>query len=99
MAACVFHLIPAEQHEGLFAEIRHVFALGGSLFIFEHNPWNPLTVRAVNTCPFDENAILISSPTLRRRVIAGGFSPDRVNVSFRIFFPHASRRCGPWKLL
>lgn len=88
LAACVFHHIPADQHEALFAEIRRVLTPGGSLFVFEHNPWNPLTVRAVNTCPFDENAVLITAPTLRRRVLAGGFVPHKISVRFRIFFPH-----------
>ena len=29
--------------------------------IFEHNPINPLTMRVVNNCPFDEDAVLLKS--------------------------------------
>jgi hypothetical protein len=57
--------------------------------IFEHNPMNPLTVRAVNSCEFDENAVLIQPWTLRRRLRQAGFVQTRLR--YRIFFPHAAR--------
>ena len=43
-------------------ELKRVLRAGGACVIFEHNPLNPLTVQAVNTCPFDENAVLIKAP-------------------------------------
>lgn len=95
LAACVFHHIPDDQHVHLFAEIRRVLRPGGRLFVFEHNPWNPLTLRAVNTCPFDENAVLINALKLRRRVEQGGFAPSDLDVKFRIFFPHALKSLRP----
>jgi hypothetical protein len=63
------------------------------LFVFEHNPLNPLTRHAVNTCPFDENAHLIRAPVMRRRALDAGF--DRAEVKYRIFFPHALRGLRP----
>lgn len=93
LAACVFHHIPAEEHVALLGEIRRVLKPGRRLFVFEHNPWNPLTVHAVNTCPFDENAVLISAPRLRRRLAAAGFR--HTEIRFRIFFPHALRALRP----
>lgn len=89
LAACVFHHIPEDQHIDLLAEIRRVMKPGGLFFIFEHNPWNPLTRRAVDTCPFDENAVLITGPEMRRRMRAAGF--ERVDLDYRIFFPGALR--------
>ncbi|MDR3495714.1 MAG: class I SAM-dependent methyltransferase [Ancalomicrobiaceae bacterium] len=83
--ACVFHHIPADEHERLFAEIRRVLKPAAPFFIFEHNPRNPLTVHAVNTCPFDENAVLIDAATIRRRLEAAGFAETR--AVYRIFFP------------
>jgi hypothetical protein len=36
---------------------------GGLVVLFEHNPFNPLTRRAVSTCPFDADAVLLSKKT------------------------------------
>lgn len=90
LASCVFHHIPHEEHVALLGEIRRVLAPGGRLFVFEHNPLNPLTRYAVNTCEFDEHAKLVLAPEMRRRVLKAGFGP--VDVRYRIFFPHALRR-------
>ena len=65
----------------------------GLLFIFEHNPLNPLTRHAVNTCPFDVNARLILAGTMRSRVHEAGFAAPRIR--YRIFFPHQLRDLAP----
>ena len=85
LAACVFHHIPEEQHVSLMSEIHRVLRPDGLFFVFEHNPWNPLTVRAVNTCEFDENAVLITGPELKRRMHKAGFK--MANVAWRLFVP------------
>lgn len=83
--SCVFHHISEELHISLLTQIRQHLSPGGVFVLFEHNPWNPLTRHAVNTCPFDENAVLISAPEMRRRLIRAGFS--HVSLNYRIFFP------------
>lgn len=88
-AACVFHHIPHEQHPQILRELWRVTNKDGQCVIFEHNPYNPLTVRAVNTCPFDENAVLIKAADLRRRLESAGF--ENVAHRFRIFFPRGLR--------
>lgn len=93
VAACVFHHIPETEHIALMAEIRRVLRPGGLFFIFEHNPWNPLTRQVVDRCPYDENAILINGPELRRRMKAAGFA--RVDLAWRIFFPRLLRVARP----
>jgi SAM-dependent methyltransferase len=89
LASCVFHHIPETEHVALLAEIRRVLRPRGLLFVFEHNPLNPLTRRAVDTCPFDENAVLIRAPKMRGRMLDAAFADARIN--YRIFFPHALR--------
>lgn len=57
----------------------------GILVIYEHNPINPLTVRAVNTCPLDENAKLIKAGVMKRKLQDAGWR--EVNVAYKLFFP------------
>ncbi|XUY29656.1 class I SAM-dependent methyltransferase [Agrobacterium sp. rho-8.1] len=84
-AACVFHHIPWEEHSHWLSEIFRILRPGGIVAIFEHNPWNPLTVRAVNNCEFDENARLMTPYHLRKIFKNVCFSAIKHN--YRIFFP------------
>jgi len=92
-AACVFHHIAHAEHVPLLSQIRHALAPNGLGFVFEHNPLNPLTVRAVNTCPFDENAKLIFARTMRQRFLDAGFR--KAHIRYRMFFPHFLRCLRP----
>lgn len=96
-SACVFHHIPHDQHVGWLAELHRVTAPGGLAAVFEHNPWNPLTLRAVNTCPFDENAVLLSAVQLKRRFRQAGWTAPASR--FHLFFPRmlaGLRPMEPW---
>jgi SAM-dependent methyltransferase len=84
-SACVFHHISHEEHLHWLTELRRITKLGGILAIYEHNPLNPLTVRAVNTCPLDVNARLIRGGTLRERALTIGW--DDARVDYKLFFP------------
>jgi SAM-dependent methyltransferase len=95
--ANVFHHIDHAEHQKHFSDLRRVIKPAGALFLFEHNPYNPLTLHAVNTCEFDRDAHLIRPGEMRRRLAAAGFAP--VAIRFRIFFPHALRALRalePW---
>jgi SAM-dependent methyltransferase len=92
-SACVFHHIPHEQHQHWLSELRRVARPGGLLAIYEHNPLNPLTVRAVNTCPLDVNAKLIRSGTLRSRALTSGWQDAQVD--YRLFFPSVLKALRP----
>ena len=84
-SACVFHHIPHEEHLHWLAELRRITKPGGVLAIYEHNPLNPLTVHAVNTCPLDVNARLILGRTLCKRALSGGW--EDAKVDYKLFFP------------
>jgi len=92
-AACVFHHIDHDQHEALLRELRRVLVPGGWLTIFEHNPFNPLTRHAVNTCEFDRNARLISAGILKSRVKQSGFT--QVRTRYCVFFPRFLSKLRP----
>jgi SAM-dependent methyltransferase len=86
-SACAFHHIPHEEHLHWLRELRRVTRTGGTLTIFEHNPLNPLTVRAVNTCPFDANAHLIRAKELVERYRESGWEDPK--AQYHLFFPRA----------
>ncbi len=86
-AACVFHHIQPDRHRVSLENIRNCMTANGHFFLFEHNPLNPLTVHAVNTCPFDADAILIRGREMARRVQAAGFK--NVRLRYCTFFPRA----------
>ncbi len=92
-SACVFHHIDHAEHGRWLRELHRTVAPGGSLAIFEHNPYNPLTVRAVNTCPFDINARLIRATRLRAAAAAAGWRD--VEIRYHLFFPRALAALRP----
>lgn len=92
-AACVFHHIPHNAHSALLQEWLRILKPGGTAVIFEHNPLNPLTVRAVNACPFDENAKLIRGALLRGEMEKAGF--QSVGLRYRLFMPGILRSLRP----
>lgn len=91
--ACVFHHIPHESHEKLVKEIRRILQPGGIFIAFEHNPYNFLTVRAVDACPFDENAVLIHGRNFRSLLQKTGFVGGVLR--YRIFFPGSLKVLRP----
>lgn len=86
-SACVFHHIAPEEHVSWLRELHRVTRLGGLLSVFEHNPLNPLTLHAVNTCPFDVNVRLIGARRLARLCSQAGW--QRPRVRYHLFFPRA----------
>ena len=88
-AACVFHHISHDEHAALYGEFHRVLRSRGMALVYEHNPYNPLTVHTVKACPFDENAQLIAASSISKKMKAVGFS--QVRVRYRVFFPRFLR--------
>ena len=53
--------------------------------IYEHNPINPMTLHAVNTCSFDENAVLLKRSQVRNVLREAGMEVEMQD--YRVFFP------------
>src|SRR5688572_2794020 len=56
--AGVFHHVAPPERAGLAQKVLALLASFGNLFVFEHNPYNPITRRIVNNCPYDADAVL-----------------------------------------
>ena len=62
---CVLHHVPPVHWQGFAEEMARVVRPGGRAYVFEHNPLNPLTRRAVNDCPYDADAVLLRPRDVR----------------------------------
>jgi ubiquinone/menaquinone biosynthesis C-methylase UbiE len=83
--AAVLHHIEFSFHSLLIKEIYRVLKPGGRLYLFEHNPLNPLTRYLVKTCPFDKNAKLLTYGYTKKLLQALPF--NAVKRKFILFFP------------
>jgi SAM-dependent methyltransferase len=82
---CVLHHVPPAQWTSLVAEMARVLKPGGLLYIFEHNPYNPLTRRAVSNCSFDADATLLTRS--QSTALMRGAELETVEARYVLFFP------------
>lgn len=97
VAANVFHHIPAaERHEAL-TKCRLILAQGGQMFLFEHNPFNPLTRWIFERCPFDADAEMLRMKEAVDLSRQAGFNYEQ--HGYTLFFPRQLtflRGIEPW---
>lgn len=91
--ACVFHHIPHDEHPKWLSELRRILRPNGVMVIYEHNPLNPLTVHAVNTCPIDLNAKLIRAGVMKQYLTQSGW--QNASIEYKLFFPGSLRLLRP----
>jgi 2-polyprenyl-3-methyl-5-hydroxy-6-metoxy-1,4-benzoquinol methylase len=91
--ANVLHHVPPAERPALMKTVASTLAPGGRLFVFEHNPLNPVTRHAVAICPFDENAVLLYPGEVKR--LLKGAELSSVALDYIVFFPHALAAARP----
>jgi ubiquinone/menaquinone biosynthesis C-methylase UbiE len=84
-AACVFHHIADAEHMKALSELKRVLRPGGRIYIWEHNPFNPMTRRMVAACPFDQGCTLLRPRHLRCMLQVNEFLD--ITVMYQIFMP------------
>jgi SAM-dependent methyltransferase len=81
-AICVFHHVAPGERPQLVEEMKRVCRPGGVIAVFEHNPWNPLTRRAVRGCEFDADAELLTRHEASRLLAEAGLQPHGRYIEF-----------------
>lgn len=79
------HHIPVEKRPFIMGELKRVLKPGGHMFVFENNPYNPLTRRAMMLNPFDKGCKKVSKGELMRLGRRVGLSV--VEGWYYFFFP------------
>lgn len=87
-AVCVFHHVKPQNWPRLLSEMKRVTKKGGLTLIFEHNPLNPLTRKAVRDCTFDADAILLPMSTVKGLFRQVGFKT--LFSKYILFFPFSN---------
>lgn len=87
-AVCVFHHVVRDRRAPLVQEMRRVCKPGGLVALFEHNPLNPITRRAVHGCEFDRDAELLTRHEGSRLLREAGLR--QVGGRYILFFTRAS---------
>jgi ubiquinone/menaquinone biosynthesis C-methylase UbiE len=83
----VYHHIHPDLRDTATAGLFRSLKPGGQLIIFEHNPYNPITRHMVNTCEFDEDAILLKKSETKKLFEKHGFKQSK--GAYTLFFPSA----------
>lgn len=83
--AGVYHHVPPAERAMVSQTLHTRLAPGGSLIVFEHNPYNPITARIVSNCPYDADAVLLRPSELKRHLSQAGFTG--LGGGFCLFVP------------
>jgi trans-aconitate methyltransferase len=81
----VFHHIPLGQRINVAKILCNRLSPDGRLFVFEHNPFNPVTRRIVSDCPYDEDAVLLKPAELQRILAEASLTVER--KAYCLFLP------------
>jgi SAM-dependent methyltransferase len=85
LAANVFHHIPIPERSRALKDCRNALTDSGQMFLFEHNPFNPVTRWVFERCPFDVDAEMLTLRAALGLSREAGFSSEQHGYS--LFFP------------
>jgi SAM-dependent methyltransferase len=83
--SCVFHHIEPKLRNDSMNNVYNLLRNNGSLFFFEHNPYNPVTRKIVRECPWDSDAILLKPK--ESLILIGNSGFNLQTKKYTLFFP------------
>jgi 2-polyprenyl-3-methyl-5-hydroxy-6-metoxy-1,4-benzoquinol methylase len=89
IAICVLHHVPQPDQTSFLRELVRVTRSGGVIAVFEHNPANPLTRRAVRGCELDVGVELLRAKDVER--LLAGTGARVVSRDYFLFTPFGGR--------
>jgi len=85
VAANVFHHIPLGERRGALQDCGKVLSPTGSIYLFEHNPYNPVTRWIFERCAFDVDAVML--PRRETMALARAAALKVARSGYTLFFP------------
>jgi len=83
--SCVFHHIEPLYRNSSMKNVFNLLESAGHLFFFEHNPYNPLTLKIVRDCVWDKDAILLTPSESITLIKSTGLTV--IQKQYSVFFP------------
>jgi len=85
--SAVLHHVPPAERPAVYRELARLLKPGGRLYVFEHNPRNPLVRYVIARTPIDANAILLDEREVRRGLLDA--APYALSSDYLMFMPPA----------
>ena len=83
--SAVLHHVPVAERAAVYAELGRVVKPGGRIYVFEHNPRNPLVRYVIARTPIDENAILLDAREVQEGLL--GAARYELETDYLMFMP------------
>jgi 2-polyprenyl-3-methyl-5-hydroxy-6-metoxy-1,4-benzoquinol methylase len=83
--SAVLHHVPVVERPAVYRELARLLRPGGRLYVFEHNPRNPLVRYVIARTPIDANAILLDETEVRRGLAEA--APFGQSTDYLMFMP------------
>ncbi len=89
--SAVLHHVPPAERPAVYGELGRILRPGGRLYVFEHNPRNPLVRYVVARTPIDANAVLLDAREVRQGLGDGRYA---LTTDYLMFMPPGMAALG-----